>query len=89
MFNANFIANDGYASLGLVGIIIMGIVYSALIYFIDIFSSKVNLLVVGLSLTYIMMFQGNVSLFTLLLSHGLVWLFVVYFLFSKAISKNE
>ncbi|HHQ4783460.1 TPA: hypothetical protein ACSPZU_002994 [Aeromonas veronii] len=77
-FNANFLVNDGYASLGHVGIIIMAMVYALLIYILDICSCKKDSTVCLFSLVYIIMFQANISLFTLMVSHGLFMLPLLY-----------
>jgi hypothetical protein len=78
--NANFIVNDGYSSLGFPGMILVSFFYSILMYVFDSLSRNVNKYFLFFSLTYFGMYLGNVSLFTLLLSHGLI-IAMLYFLF--------
>ncbi|HDY7659515.1 hypothetical protein J0J21_06260 [Vibrio vulnificus] len=83
-FNANFLANDGYASLGLIGMVIMSIIYSSYLYLLDCFvvgEHKNRIMII--SLAYIIMFQSNVSFFTLLLSHGLLLLPLITLFFER------
>jgi hypothetical protein len=87
-FNANFIVNDGYASLGFIGIIIISIIYSGIGYVLDVCSKGKSRIVVFFSLVYIIMFQANISLFTLLLSHGLVFLPLLYIFVSDDLNEK-
>ena len=86
-FNANFIVNDGYAGMGYRGMLIMSFVYSSFIYLLDCVTKRIKFSIVVFGLTYFGMYLGNVSLFTLLLSHGLLILFFYFLIFSRFLLK--
>jgi hypothetical protein len=68
--NANFWATDGIAGAGLIGVIIINIILSLILYLLNIVSANYNkLFVILLFLPFISMFL-NTSTFTALLSGG-------------------
>ena len=87
-FNASFFVNDGYASFGYAGMFIVTIIYSLILYLIDCVTRTVDRAVVLLSLTYYGMYLGNISLFTLLISHGLIFVIFYYYLFSRYLTSE-
>ena len=82
-FNASFFVNDGYASLGYPGMVLVTILFSIVLYFLDCISRPLKLSTICLALTYFGMYLGNISLFTLLVSHGLLILFIYFYIFSR------
>jgi hypothetical protein len=81
-FNASFFVNDGYASLGYAGILLVTMLFSIIMYILDSVAKPIKLSTICLSLTYFGMYLGNISLFTLLVSHGLILLLFYFYIFS-------
>jgi hypothetical protein len=75
--NANFFLTDGVAAWGILGVILIGIIFFILLHFINAISyryKKADLLIIFLpSLSYLL----NASLFTTMLSNGLLILMLL------------
>ncbi|WP_182995283.1 hypothetical protein [Pelobium manganitolerans] len=78
--NANFIATDGIASLGAVGIIIISIIVGLYFAFVRSQVTMKNQLIVGLMYVPFCFIVLNVSFFTSLLSGGFCFLNMYFFL---------
>ncbi|MGH1519237.1 hypothetical protein [Chryseobacterium sp. JK1] len=84
--NANFFITDGLSSLGCIGVIIIGIFCSFVFYLYDSFSSNSNKILGILLISVACVALMNVSLFTTLISGGL--LFFMFLLNNNNIIKK-
>jgi hypothetical protein len=75
--NANFFATDGIASLGTAGIVVMGFVAGFCLRAIDRFVPPANLRLLCIASTPVAMSLANTSLFTTLLTGGLLALILL------------
>jgi hypothetical protein len=75
--NANFFATDGIGGFGLPGILVMGLLCAAVFWVLDSSARRYPLEFSTSALTMIIISLANVSLFTTLLSNGLlVWILI-------------
>lgn len=79
--NANFYVTDGLAAMGLMGMPVIGFLCAILFYAIDSISKRHGLLLPVLSLAIAAMNFMNVSLFTTLVSGGLLFLMIFLLLY--------
>jgi hypothetical protein len=79
--NANFWATDGLAALGLLGIPVISAVLAVVLYAIDTASQRHRMELVVTSLLPILLLMCNISIFTTLLTGGLIfWLLSMAFM---------
>lgn len=88
-FNANFFVNDGYAAYGYVGMVFVSFIYSSIMYVFDLLTKSTPPLVLFMSLAYFGMYLGNVSLFTIIVSHGLIVSGIYLYIFSGFIDAKD
>ena len=75
--NSGFWAADGLAGFGMIGIPLISVVCAALFWLVDSVSADLNATFVGLLLIFCTVFFGNVSLFTTLITGGLLTIMVM------------
>lgn len=85
--NANFIATDGIAALGPLGIIIIFLIFSIILKILDSVTRNSNQKFAYLSSVYFIMTLLNISLFTTFFSGGLLF-FILFFLFFSLKKKG-
>jgi hypothetical protein len=81
--NANFFITDGLSSVGLFGILLMGIICAIVFYIFDSIASKTKLIIPILLISNVTVALMNVSLFTTLISGGLF-----FYMFLMRYGKN-
>ncbi|MNY30491.1 hypothetical protein D3C86_1646020 [compost metagenome] len=86
--NANFWATDGIAAMGLPGVILISIVMSLVLYFMDCISKSHSIKFVVLFLVFNTLSLLNASLFTTLFSGGLMFVFFILYIMPIK-PKNE
>lgn len=85
--NANFFITDGLSSIGLLGVILMGFFASFIFYIFDSFAARNSLVFSILLLSCSAIALMNVSMFTTLISGGL--LFFIYLINNNNIISNK
>lgn len=75
--NANFFITDGLSSIGLPGLIIIGLFCSLVFYLFDSFATKNNILLGILLISNSCVALMNVSLFTTLVSGGMIFFMIL------------
>lgn len=86
--NANFWASDGIAALGLPGIVFISLICCIVFWVLDSAAQKHDIRFAILSVTVICLALLNMSLFTTILTGGLLLLIVLLFLFPAIKSEN-
>jgi hypothetical protein len=87
--NANFLITDGLSSIGVMGMPIIALICSFVFYIYDSVASKINFLFSLLLISNTSVLLMNVSLFTVLISGGLLF-YIFMLLFSKnIINEND
>lgn len=88
-WNANFYITDGFAAMGYSGLIIIGLISGLIFYIIDSLLKYQNITLSILLITTSSVSLMNVSIFTTLLSGGLLYLVLFLMLFkNKTFSSN-
>lgn len=87
--NANFMATDGIASLGLPGIIIIGVIIGSYFLFSKAQLTKSNETLIGLMFVPFCFIILNVGFFTSLLSGGLLFMNIYYLFKYPSKEKNS
>ena len=80
--NANFLATDGIAALGPLGIVIISFIFGILLKILDSITRDMKKRFIYLSSTYFIFTILNGSMFTTLLSGGLLFYMIFFILFS-------
>jgi hypothetical protein len=89
--NANFWATDGLAAAGLTGVVCISMVMAFVFYGLDCISSSHKPSIVAVCLSQYIMILTNVSFFTSLVTGGLLWFFLIFYLMppeSMRLSKH-
>lgn len=86
-WNANFYITDGFVAMGYFGFIIIGIISGLIFYLIDSLLKFQNIILSVLLITTSSVSLMNVSIFTTLLSGGLLYLVLFLVLFKNKSSK--
>lgn len=86
-WNANFYLTDGFVAMGYSGLIIIGIISGLIFYIIDSLLKSQNVILSVLLITTSSVSLMNVSMFTTLLSGGLLYL-VLFLILFKDKSSN-
>lgn len=81
--NANFLATDGIASLGMVGVIIISIIFGIYLLYTKSLVDNKNAILVGLVFISFAFIILNVGLFTSLLSGGFLFLNIYLYLYKS------
>ena len=82
-WNANFYITDGFAAMGYSGLIIIGIISGLIFYIIDSLIKSQNIVLCTLLITISSVSLMNVSIFTTLLTGGLLYLILFLVLFEN------
>jgi hypothetical protein len=85
--NANFFITDGLSTIGLPGVLLMGLLASFIFYIYDSFATRNNLAFSTLLISSSAIALMNVSMFTTLISGGLI--FYIYLINNKKISNKS
>lgn len=86
--NANFILTDGYAAAGLVGIIVICVIFYFMMQFLNSITAKHGLVPAFIILLPTLALFLNISLFTTFTSNGLIFL-ILLFMVSKPYDGNK
>jgi hypothetical protein len=78
--NANYFITDGLCSLGLYGIPVAGLLCGLVLHAIDSAANRHDLRFATMVITYSSVNIMNASIFTSVLSGGLIWIFLFFFL---------
>jgi len=78
--NANLFITDGIAAMGALGLIISGILFGILLVFIDLLTNKHDFKLMLITFSSVAITLCNISLFTTLLSGGLISLLLFLFI---------
>ena len=82
-WNANFYITDGFVAMGYSGLIIIGIISGLIFYIIDSLIKSQNIILCTLLITISSVSLMNVSIFTTLLTGGLIYLILFLVLFEN------
>ena len=85
--NANFFITDGLSSIGLIGIPLVGILCTIVFFIFDSISSRINLILPILLISNASIALMNVSLFTTLISGGLLF-YMLLMVFGRNVIEN-
>ena len=78
--NAGFWVTDGIAAIGLPGIIVISLLIASVFYTLDCIGSAHKPFLVALCLSQYAIFLANVSFFTSLVTGGLIWFLLIFYL---------
>jgi hypothetical protein len=85
--NANFFITDGLSSIGLPGVLLMGFLASFIFYIYDSFAARNNMVFSILLISSSAIALMNVSIFTTLISGGLI--FYIYLINNNNVISNK
>jgi len=85
--NAGFWATDGLSAMGLPGIVLISLLMALVFYVLDCVSSRHKAYIVALCLSQYVLILINVSFFTSLITGGLAFFFVIFYLMPEIVQN--